>query len=358
MQGAPSCLRLWGVPPRRVFAAMTLAMMAFAIMAFAIIILQPISSLAAPGPATGDELAAAIVSVVVDIPPSARTAGFLGTHREGSGVLIGEDGLILTIGYLILEAERIRVTSSNGKPMPATVVGYDSQTGFGLLRTASPLNLKPLQLGDSNRLKQKDPVLVVSRGGSGSIHSAVVTSRHTFAGYWEYLLEEAIFTAPPVREFSGAALVDGDFRLVGIGSLYVTDSTGKGIEFPGNMFVPINSLKPILAQLVKTGSAGRKPRPWLGLILAEQHGRVMVSRVSRDSPASKAGIQPGDIILEIEGGKVNSMEKLYRQLWGLGSAGVVVELRLLQGADLKRISVTSRDRGLHYGNAPGAQRYH
>lgn len=315
-------------------------------------------SLAAPGPETGDELAAAIVSVEADIPPSARTAQFLSTHREGSGVLIGKDGLILTIGYLILEAERIRVTAPGGKPIPASVVGYDSHTGFGLLRAGAPLNVVPLQFGDSNGLKQKDPVLVISRGGSGAIHSAVVTSRRTFSGYWEYLLERAIFTSPPVREFSGAALVDGDFRLVGIGSLYVSDSTGQGIDFPGNMFVPINSLKPILAQLVKTGHGGHKPRPWLGLILAEQHGRVVVNRVSRDGPSSKAGIQPGDIILEIEGRKVDSMEKLYRQLWDLGSAGVVVELKLLQRADIKRISVISRDRGLFYGNAPGAQRYH
>lgn len=300
------------------------------------------------GPATGEELAAAVVSLRAEIPPSARTAGFLGTRREGSGVLIGPDQLILTIGYLILEAERVHVADRNNRPVPAEVVGYDSETGFGLVRAKAPLGGTPLPLGDSSTLKEQDPVLVVSKGGTEGIRTAVVVSRRTFAGYWEYLLDRAIFTAPPHSEFAGAALIDGNFQLVGIGSLFVKDSPRPGLDVPGNLFIPINRLKPILSAMVRTGRPGSQPRPWLGLSLGEQFGRVMVTRVSRGGPAERSGLQPGDIILEVDGRKVDGMETLYRVLWGLGDAGVVAEFKMLQGHEITRVSVTTEDRSLHY----------
>lgn len=299
-------------------------------------------------PTTLEEVARSVVALRAEIPPTARTAPFLGLRRDGNGVVIDDKGLILTIGYLILEAERVAVKTHDGRMVPAKVIGYDSDSGFGLLSAQSPLGVSPLPLGDSEPLAEKDPALVVTSDADQAVQAVVVVSRRTFAGYWEYLLEKAIFVAPPQGNYAGAALVDRNFRLVGIGSLFVQDSASKGVEFPGNMFVPINHLKPVLADLIRMGRPGTPPKPWLGLNVAEQYGRLIVTRVSPEGPANQSGLTPGDIILEIGGIKVGTMERFYRQLWSLGRPGVSVQLKLLQRNNLTMVSVASRNRYRHY----------
>jgi len=296
-----------------------------------------------------EAVAGAVVGIRAHVPPSARTARGLGTVREGSGAIIDGNGLILTIGYLVLEARSVEVVVPERDPIPATIVGYDPGSGFGVVRSSVPLAVEPMSLGESGGLRSREPVLVVANRGLGvTVSPAVIASRRNFAGYWEYLLEDAIFTMPAAEDFAGAALVDADFRLVGIGSLFVGDALGNEVESPGNMFVPIDTLKPILADLLAQGRPAAPPRPWLGLHLAEQFGRLIVTRVLPDGPARAAGVQRGDIILELAGAPVERMEAFYRGLWALGDAGVDVPLQVLQGNRVRTIRIASRDRFVHY----------
>lgn len=291
--------------------------------------------------AAADTLSA-IVKVKARILPNARSAETLGTAREGNGVLIREN-LVLTIGYLVIEAESIEVISGEGRAVPATLAGYDHATGFGLLRLVAPIEAKPLPLGDASALAERDPVMVAAYGGREGVSLAYVVSRRPFSGSWEYLLESAIFTYPPVANWSGAALIGSAGDLLGIGSLIVADAMSPGTQSPGNMFVPVDILKPILGELIEKGSAG-PVRPWLGMSTEELRGRLFVARVSPDGPAARAGLLPGDILIGVGAEDVTSLADLYRKIWSRGHAGVEVPLRVLQGTQMKEFNVRSIDR--------------
>ena len=303
-------------------------------------------SISAPAyPAQGViEKLEAIVKIRAFIPKDARTARSLGTVREGNGVVIGPDGHILTIGYLILEAETIEVILPGRGRIGATFVGYDHNTGFGLLRASEPLGVTPMEMGESSKVKAGDAILVAGHGGESAVKGVRVVSRREFAGYWEYLLENAIFTSPPHPDFAGAAMIGLDGRLLGIGSLFSqTVVPGVGIV-PGNMFVPIDLLKPILAELKASGRTRGPPRPWMGLQTEEIRGRVFVNRVASGGPAEAAGVKPGDIILAVNREGVDSLAAFYRKVWALGSAGVEVPLSVLQGSRVGRLTIRSADR--------------
>ena len=290
-----------------------------------------------------EKLFAAIVKVNVRATPGARSSATLGPEREGTGIVVGENGLILTIGYLIVEAEDVNVVDSKGRTLAAQVVGYDHATGFGLVRTLSPLDVKPVDFGDSTRVAERDPVMIASTGDD-AIAFAFVVSKRPFSGSWEYALEQAIFTSPPTLNWSGAALLDKDGKLLGVGSLIVRDATLEDPRVPGNMFVPIDLLKPILADLVKAGRRAGPARPWLGVATDEIQGRLVVSRVSPDGPADQAGVHVGDIILGVGGEGVRSQPEFYRKVWARGGAGASIPLKLLQGVDVKEVPVVSIDR--------------
>ncbi len=283
----------------------------------------------------------AVVTLRAQIPHDARTAQALGTERAGSGVVIDDAGLVLTIGYLILEASDVEIETRQGDRVPADIVAYDYDSGFGLVRTVQPLDLEPVALGDSDALGDQTRAIVASADGARSV---MVVSRREFAGYWEYLLDDAIFTGPPYRSFSGAALLDFDGKLAGIGSLYVGDASPAPAPLPGNMFVPINKLKPILGDLLVRGRASGPRRPWIGAFTNEAGGRVFVSAVVDDGPAARAGLRDGDIILAVGERPVRSMAELFRHLWAEGEAGVTVTLRVLQGIDIETLTVQTEDR--------------
>jgi S1-C subfamily serine protease len=295
---------------------------------------------AVPGP----NPLAAVVRLKTQALPEARTAPYLGHEREGSGVVIDASGLVLTIGYLVLEADRIEVTDATGKTHAATLIAYDHATGFGLVRTVTPVRVPPIELGDASQLKARDEVLIAGFGGPSATAVAMVVSRRQFTGAWEYLLENAIFTVPPVLNWGGAALIGRDGRLLGIGSLLVPDAVEPGVRFPGNMFVPIDPLKPILADLLDDGRRAGPPRPWLGLSTEEIQGRLFVVRVAPEGPADRAGIRPNDIVTGLDGEPFENQADFYRKLWAKGPAGTVVRLQVLQGNRLKEISVTSMNR--------------
>lgn len=293
----------------------------------------------------------AVVRVQSRILPDARTAPTLGARRAGSGVLVRE-GYVLTIGYLVIEAEAIEVTAGDGKSVPATLAAYDHATGFGLLKLVAPLSGKPLPLGDSALLAERDAAMVVGYGGREALNLVTVVSRRPFSGSWEYLLDAAIFTYPPVHNWSGAALISARGELLGVGSLIVPDAGGDGTPSPGNLFVPIDLVKPILDDLIAHGRAPGPRRPWLGVYTEELRGRLFVSRVAREGPAERAGLASGDIVIGVGGEEVASLADFYRKVWARGAAGVEVPLRVVQGLQVKDLSVRSIDRLEYFRRKP------
>jgi S1-C subfamily serine protease len=294
-----------------------------------------------------DDVLSGVVRIKTYIHPDGRTVQNLGRERDGSGIVIDQSGLVLTIGYLMVEAHAAEIITNDGRTVAATVVGYDHETGFGLLRATSPLKVKAFSIGKSAELKEKDPVLAASFGGVAGVAPAYVVGRREFAGEWEYLIDGAIFTAPAHSHWSGAALITRDGKLVGVGSLIVGDATGNGGGVPGNMYVPIDLLTPILAELIADGHTAAPPRPWLGMSTSSVRDHLFVSRVTPDSPAEKAGLQRGDIITGVNGEPPSGLADFYRKIWALGSAGVTVPLDVLQKNEKRRIEVKSMNRLEH-----------
>jgi serine protease Do len=304
-------------------------------------------AMAAAGPGRSsslDEFVAAVVHIKATINRDGTTVKYLGREREGSGIVIDASGLVLTIGYLMVEAEAVEVSTNAGRTLSADVVGYDPESGFGLLRLSEPPKLAPIGLGKSAALREGDPVLVASAGGASMVMPARVVSKRPFAGGWEYLLDEAIFTAPPHPEWSGAALIGRDRKLVGVGSLIVEDSSGDNDKKPGNMFVPIDLLPPILGDLIADGRTSGPAHPWLGMNTEESNGRLVVSRLTPGGPAEKAGVHPGDVITGINGETTGSLAELYRKIWLQGAAGAKIPLDVRHGDGTRRLDVKSINR--------------
>ena len=288
---------------------------------------------------------AAVVGVQVTAAEGARSAQTLGKERSGSGVVIGPDGLILTIGYLMMEAQTIQVVTQDNRSVPARPVAYDIATGFGLIRALLPLRgVAPVSLGSHKDLAPGAMVMAAIGGSDGDVAMTQLVSKRPFSGYWEYHIDTALFTSPPIGNHSGAPLFNQRGELLGIGSLLVGDVMGENRRMPGNMFVPVDLLKPILAEMQQTGSTRQSHRPWLGLTSAQQEGRVQVVRVSNDSPAQSAGIVSGDVVLAVDGAKVATLEEFYRKLWAHPNADDEIRLTVLQGAEVKTITLHGVDR--------------
>lgn len=288
---------------------------------------------------------AAVVGLEVTAIPGARSAETLGRRRSGSGVLIGQEGLILTIGYLILEADTIEVTTQDRKTWPARPVGYDQATGFGLLRPLAPLRgLSPVRLGSVQGLALGEPLMVSMGGDEAEVELTYLVSKRPFSGYWEYHIEEALFTSPPVGNHSGAPLFNQRGELLGIGSLFVADALGQAPRLPGNMFVPIDLLKPILAEMEQTGSTRQSHRPWLGITSSELGGRVVVVRVTDGGPAHLGGIEVGDAIMAVDGEAVASLEAFYKRIWARAKADDEIRITLQRGADVRTLTLKGVDR--------------
>jgi len=290
------------------------------------------------------ELLSGVVHMKTFINPDGRTTQNLGREREGSGVVIDSNGLILTIGYLMVEAHSAEVMTNDGQDVPANIVGYDHQTGFGLLQAIAPLKVQPLAFGKSAELKERDAVVVAAYGGAENAAPAVVVAKREFAGSWEYLLDQAIFTSPPHSAWSGAALLNHEGKLVGIGSLILADVTGKGDRMAGNMFVPTDLLPPILADLMVSGRTAGAGRPWLGVNTDEMHGHLMISNVTPGGPAEHAGLKRGDIILGVNGEPVTHLPEFYRKLYAQGDAGTVIPLDIFKDNEKHRIEIKSINR--------------
>ena len=309
----------------------------------------------APSPAVQSSIAAftranaAVVGVKVGVADGATSAETLGKERVGSGVVIGADGLILTIGYLMLEAQSIQIVTQDNKTLPAQAVAYDLATGFGLVKTIVPLRgIEPVALGSLKDLQTGEALMAATgaqgNGEEGDVAMTQLISKRPFSGYWEYHIDAAMFTSPPINNHSGAPLFNQKGELVGIGSLYVSDAMGGNRRLPGNMFVPVDLLKPILSEMQQTGSTKLSRRPWLGLSSTEQGGRVQIIRVNKQSPAQVAGLEPGDLVLAVDGVKVATLEEFYKKLWDHPNPDAEISLTVLQGADIKTLKLKPVDR--------------
>ncbi len=292
------------------------------------------------------DLDAALDSVVMvraEIPEDAFTAQILGTERVGNGVVIRDDGLILTIGYLITEASTIWLTTNKGTVVGGFPIAYDQATGFGLVQPLGRLGVDAITIGSASTCRVGENLVLASHGGRAHSLKASVFAKREFAGYWEYLLDEAIFTAPAHPQWGGAALIGSTGDLLGIGSLLVQEKLDAG-TLQGNMVVPVDLLQPILEPMLKTGASGLPPHPWLGMYTTEAGDKLVVAGIAPGAPADRAGVKVGDIVLDVAGAKPESLADLWRKVWALGPPGAIVPLKLLRKQRVLELKLQSSDR--------------
>ena len=286
-----------------------------------------------------------VLTLRAAIPPDAFTAGTLGTERGGNAVVIRSDGLVLTIGYLITEADTIWLNTNDGRAVPGHVLAYDQETGFGLVQALGKLDLPALPMGRSARVRVGDRVIVAGGGGRQHAVSGRIAAKQEFAGYWEYLLDEAIFTSPAHPNWGGAALIASDGSLVGIGSLHLQQAREQGPPEHLNMIVPIDLLPPILNDLLTIGRPNHPPRPWIGLYATEVEDKIVVAGLANTGPGRRAGLKMGDILLAVGGDEIKDLASLYRGIWRCGPAGAKVPMLVYRDGRTVEIEVKSADRG-------------
>jgi S1-C subfamily serine protease len=291
-----------------------------------------------------DQALAAIVALRATVPADAFTAETLGTERAGNGVLIRGNGLVLTIGYLITEADTIWLTLSDGRSVPGHVLGYDQETGFGLVQALAKLETPTLELGQSSTASLGERVVVGGAGGRQRSVAARIVAKQEFAGYWEYVLDEAIFTAPAHPNWGGTALIGPQGQLIGIGSLQLQHAVEKGQAQNINMIVPIDLLKPILDDLLKFGKRNAPPRPWLGLYATEVDDRLVIVGLADRGPAERADLRTGDIILAVAGSEVHDLAGFFRRIWARGKAGAEVPISIYRDGNTMELRVKSGER--------------
>jgi S1-C subfamily serine protease len=291
-----------------------------------------------------DDALSAVVGVKALVPPDAFTAETLGTERLGHGVLISDRGVVLTIGYLVTEAETIWIRLGNGRVVAGHVLGFDQETGFGLVQALERVELPCLPLGESQKATVGDGVIIAGTGGRQNSVAATIVAKQEFAGYWEYVLDQAFFTSPSHPHWGGAAMISPAGELLGIGSLQVQHALQDGRSEDINMIVPIDLLKPILQDILRVGRPQRPARPWLGLYATEIGNRIAIAGVSTRGPAKQADLRAGDVVLSVAGHDVRSLATFFRRIWAQGQAGVEVPLRVNRDGRTFEIDVHSADR--------------
>lgn len=291
-----------------------------------------------------ERILSAVVSIKSHIPEDAMSASLLGTERSGHGVVIRDDGLIVTIGYLITEAETVWIGTADDTVVQGYIIAYDYESGLGLVKPAVPLQCPTITMGNIDDLEIDDKVFIAGSGGILETIEAHIVAKQEFAGRWEYLLDEAIYTAPAHPNWAGAALLDDHGRLCGIGSLLIQDHKTEMVTGAANMFVPINLIRSIIDDLCQYGRRQTPPRPWLGLLVHDDGDQLLISGVYRGCPGDKAGLLPGDIIIKVDNKSVDSLPDFFRRIWAQGTAGVDIPLTILRDGRLNDMLVHTADR--------------
>jgi S1-C subfamily serine protease len=291
-----------------------------------------------------DAILSSLVSVRSQVPEDALTAPVLGTERMGSGVVIGDRGLVVTIGYLVTEAQTVWITDHKGAAVPGHVMGYDQESGFGLVQALQPLAAPAMEFGVSAECDVGDPVIIAGHGGTDALVTGRIIAKREFAGYWEYVLDEALFTAPAHPNWGGAALVGSDGRLLGVGSLLVQTVSSSGEQAGANMIVPIDLLKPILEDMKSYGRPNRPARPWLGFLVQDIGDHLVVASVYDDCPADQAGVEVGDLVVEVAGEPIDGLAELFRKVWDIGPAGSAIPLTIIRDGEPHPMVLESIDR--------------
>ncbi|MBK5961527.1 signal protein PDZ [Rhodoplanes elegans] len=291
-----------------------------------------------------DQALSAVVSLRAEVPADATTAETLGTERAGHGVVIGDRGLVLTIGYLITEAEAVWLRTIDGRVVPGHPLAFDHETGFGLVQALGRLDLPVLPLGKSADLLVGEHAILAAAGGRHRAVAARIVARQEFAGYWEYVLDDAIFTAPAHPNWGGTGLINAAGELVGIGSLHLEQRRDPDTVFHVNMIVPIDLLTPVLDDLLRHGRPNRPARPWLGVYVTELEDKLVVVGVAKDSPAQRADLRAGDVLLSVADDSVDTLAALFKRIWSLGAAGVEVPITVQRDGRMLALRVTSGDR--------------
>jgi S1-C subfamily serine protease len=292
-----------------------------------------------------DKTLRSVVNIEAEIPADAFTAGTLGQERAGSGIVIRDDGLVLTIGYLVTEAEDVVIIDDRGRATPAHPIAIDQESGFALVQALAPIDLPALPLGTSAAVGVGEPVVMAGGGGARRFACrARVVAKQEFSGYWEYHINEALFTAPAHPLWGGAGLIGPDGRLIGVGSLHVQQSDGRGHTQDVNMSVPIDLLTPVLDELLTFGRRNKPAKPWLGLYSTESGGRVVVADVAETGPAAAAGLRSGDIVSSVRDASIETLADFYREIWGCGSAGTEIPIEIVRDKRSLWVRVKSGDR--------------
>lgn len=299
--------------------------------------------------------ARAVFTLHAKVPADAFTAQHLGVQREGNAILIDDNGLALTIGYLVTEATTVSLVDWTGAAKAAEVVGYDQATGYGLVRLLEPVDARPIPIGSAADVGVGAEVVAVAGGGVEYAVAARLLSKREFAGYWEYLLDEALFTTPPHPHWSGAALLSPAGKLVGLGSLYVQDVLPSENSPAGNMFVPIDMLAALVEELAANGKTAREPRPWLGMFVTEADGALVIAGMVETGPAARSNLKLGDAILGVAGEDVSDLGEFYRALWARGPAGASIRLNILRDGRLRDIAVRTASRESYLKRMPGSK---
>jgi S1-C subfamily serine protease len=291
-----------------------------------------------------DRALSSVVALRATVPSDAFTAETLGTERAGNGVFIRDNGLVLTVGYLITEADQIWITLNDGRSVPGHVLGYDQETGFGLVQALAKLEVPALEIGESSTAAVGEPVVVGGAGGRQRSVAANIVAKQEFAGYWEYVLDEAIFTSPSHPNWGGTALIGAAGDLIGIGSLQLQQAAERGKPENINMIVPIDLLKPVVDDLLKFGRRNMPPRPWLGLYATEVEDRLVIVGLADRGPAKKADLRTGDIVLSVGGTDVSDLASFFRRIWAQGEAGVEVPITVYRDGETMDLRVKSSER--------------
>ncbi len=278
------------------------------------------------------------------ISPDALTASVLGTERSGNGIVITKSQLIVTIGYLITETEQLWITDSSNRTVPGHVVGYDHESGLGLVQALQRIETQTLEVGDSSALKVGDTAYIASSLGDECTIETQLVARAEFAGHWEYLLDEALIIAPPHTHWGGAGVVDSDDKLLGVGSLLIQTHDSEGEPSDANMVIPIELLSPIFDDLCKYGRPNRAGRPWLGFFVYDNDGDLTVINTYQDCPAELSGVRKGDVVVKVADKEIISLGDMYRSIWQLGTAGTIIPLLLDRDGTQIKVEVPSVDR--------------